>query len=270
MRLTPKSNTLRELYLKSGNQCAFPECNELMINSEGEFIGNVCHIEAAEPEGQRYNSLQTDEDRRSYSNLMLMCQKHHKITNNVEKYTTETLKTIKKNHEKKFEDIAMIIGKSIRDWTENQFVITPKNIRKIETLLKWNFEQYQFQPTIDDIIEYSKRLEELPLNTRKLFLIMAKNIKLSHDYSPDSVDPRIIEEKCSINHEELERHLVLLEKARLCSRVNIRDYEDPTIEFYNTKTDWRLLRELNSFCNLSGNTLDEFLLDLDFSILDDN
>ena len=46
-RLQPKGNTLRELFLKSGNLCAFPGC--LMMDPEGNFIGEVCHIEAAEP-----------------------------------------------------------------------------------------------------------------------------------------------------------------------------------------------------------------------------
>jgi len=31
-RLQPIQDKLRELYLKSGNQCAFPECNNLMMN----------------------------------------------------------------------------------------------------------------------------------------------------------------------------------------------------------------------------------------------
>ncbi|MCW7483215.1 hypothetical protein [Leptospira kanakyensis] len=268
MRLKPKSNTLRELYLKSGNQCAYPECTELMIDSEGEFIGNVCHIEAAEPEGQRYNPLQTDEERREFPNLMLMCQKHHTITNNVIKYPVEIMKKLKEDHEKKFEDIAMIIGKSIHDWTENQFSIEPQNIKNIVKILNWKFEEFQFQPTINEIIEYSKRLENVPLNTRILFSIMIKNIKYSSDF-PDSVDPRIIEEKCKIDPKELDRHLVILQKEGLCSRVNSEDYLNPKIEFYGSETGWRILRDLIEYCKLNNNKIEDFVVDLNFSLLDE-
>lgn len=48
-RLVPTKDVLRELYLKSGNQCAFPYCVRPMMNSDGEFVGQICHIEAAEP-----------------------------------------------------------------------------------------------------------------------------------------------------------------------------------------------------------------------------
>ena len=83
-RLTPKGETLRELFLKSGNMCAFPNCTSLMMNSDGVFIGQLCHIEAAEEGGERFNPSMTNEERRAAANLMLMCYEHHKITNDVE------------------------------------------------------------------------------------------------------------------------------------------------------------------------------------------
>jgi hypothetical protein len=46
-RLAPSGDTLRELFLKSGNLCAMPGCERLMMNSAGLFVGIVCHIEAA-------------------------------------------------------------------------------------------------------------------------------------------------------------------------------------------------------------------------------
>jgi len=91
-RLSPNTRTLRELYLKSGNQCAYPECCNLIVNDEGEFIGQICHIEAAEEGGPRFNSNQTNENRRTYVNLMLMCYEHHKVTDDVKKFTVSMLK----------------------------------------------------------------------------------------------------------------------------------------------------------------------------------
>ena len=82
-RLAPTTDTTRELFLKSGNLCAFPGCGRLMMNGDGVFIGQVCHIEAAEEAGERFNLAMSNEDRRAFSNLMLMCYEHHQITNDV-------------------------------------------------------------------------------------------------------------------------------------------------------------------------------------------
>ncbi|MGA7451347.1 MAG: hypothetical protein WBW73_08730 [Rhodoplanes sp.] len=94
-RFTPKPDTLRELFLKSGNFCAVPNCTALMMNEAGVFIGQVCHIEAAEPGGERFNPAMTNEQRRAYSNLMLMCYPHHRVTNDVVQYPVERLQQIK-------------------------------------------------------------------------------------------------------------------------------------------------------------------------------
>jgi hypothetical protein len=104
-RLTPVKEVLRELYLKSGNQCAFPVCTQMMINKDGVFIGQVAHIEAAEEGGERFNPNQKNEDRRCFSNLILFCYEHHTITNNVTEYPVERLKTMKSEHGAKFSDI---------------------------------------------------------------------------------------------------------------------------------------------------------------------
>lgn len=69
-RLKPTVEVLRELYLKSGNQCAFPGCYYAMVDDNGNFIGQICHIEAAEAGGERFNPNMTNEERRSFDNLI--------------------------------------------------------------------------------------------------------------------------------------------------------------------------------------------------------
>jgi hypothetical protein len=101
-RLKPTFETFRELFLKSGNLCAFPGCTALMMNEDGLFIGQLCHIEAAEPGGERFNPSMTNEERRSAPNLLLMCYPHHRETNDVTRYTVADLKGMKGNHERRF------------------------------------------------------------------------------------------------------------------------------------------------------------------------
>jgi hypothetical protein len=66
------------------------------------LIGEVCHIEAAEEGGERYNPNQSDEDRRHYNNLLLLCHEHHVETNDVQEYTVSKLKEMKRLHEEKY------------------------------------------------------------------------------------------------------------------------------------------------------------------------
>src|SRR4051812_38825563 len=86
-RLAPTPETLRELFLKSGNRCAFPGCTALLMDEDGTFIAQLCHIEAAELGGERFNLHMSNEQRRAVSNLMLMCYPHHRITNDVSRYS---------------------------------------------------------------------------------------------------------------------------------------------------------------------------------------
>jgi len=101
-RLAPKSDVIRRLYLLSGNQCAYPDCDHPIILRDGTYVGELCHIRAAEPGGERFDESQTNEDRRSFENLLFLCHDHHVITNDVDAYPPERLHEIKNNHESHF------------------------------------------------------------------------------------------------------------------------------------------------------------------------
>lgn len=98
-RLAIKKNVLRDLAIRSKNKCAFPGCDHPILNSEGDYIAELCHIEAAEPGSPRFNPHQSDEDRRSYDNLLFLCHRHHKETDDEVLYPVSRLKEIKHTHE---------------------------------------------------------------------------------------------------------------------------------------------------------------------------
>lgn len=109
-RLEPLSSTKRQLYLLSRNECAFPKCKQLMIDEYHHYVGQICHIKAALPDGQRFDPLQTNEQRRHISNLILMCPTHHSITNNVAEYSVSRMQEMKHDHEAK-----SVIGANITE-----------------------------------------------------------------------------------------------------------------------------------------------------------
>lgn len=100
MRLKVKQSTLNRLFALSGNECAYPSCKQILVDNSGNFTANVCHIEAANIKGERYNLKQSDEERRAFENLILLCPTHHSVTNNTVEYTVSKLKKMKESHEK--------------------------------------------------------------------------------------------------------------------------------------------------------------------------
>ena len=99
--LKPTERTLRLLYAKSGNRCAFPFC-PMPISDGQTLFGEAAHIKAESPGGPRYDPSQTAEERRSFDNLILLCGVHHKCVDaDPISYTVERLKQMKCDHEAK-------------------------------------------------------------------------------------------------------------------------------------------------------------------------
>lgn len=95
--------TLKRLFGLSRNKCSFPGCEEEMSDERSAKHSNICHIEAANDGGERWNVSMSDKQRADYNNLILLCPPHHDETDDVEKYTIEILKTMKKSHEREME-----------------------------------------------------------------------------------------------------------------------------------------------------------------------
>lgn len=98
-RLAITRETLVPLFAKSGNVCAYPGCTHELVTARNLFVGQICHIEAANPGGQRYNPNSTDEVRRSVANLLLLCYRHHRETDDVAAFDTHALRSMKHQHE---------------------------------------------------------------------------------------------------------------------------------------------------------------------------
>ncbi|MDP8208045.1 MAG: hypothetical protein P9L92_15380 [Candidatus Electryonea clarkiae] len=98
-----KLPTVKRLHTLSRNQCAAPDCTHSLIARDGEtIISKICHIEAASKDGARWNPDMTDDERRHFDNLILLCDECHCIIDNKEneaKYPVSLLKKWKKEHE---------------------------------------------------------------------------------------------------------------------------------------------------------------------------
>jgi len=78
-----KISEIKRLFALSKNQCSEPNCVNHLIGEDGHtVIGKICHIEAAKEGGPRFRETMNDDERRSYDNLILLCDEHHQIIDN--------------------------------------------------------------------------------------------------------------------------------------------------------------------------------------------
>ena len=268
-RLTPTNEVVRELYLKSGNQCAYPGCDHLMMDKNGVFIGEICHIEAALPGGERFNENQTNEERRSFDNLLLLCHKHHKITDNVDEYPVHRMKAIKAEHEAKFTDAISKIRNSIIDQTELKSESLPKTLDRINKVLGWNNNESELTECLTELIPFIQKLKKVPFNSRKLLLIMTSRSEQS-PYSFDKLEvsvPEIIE-VCQLDGSELRAHCSILEKYGMVTEGSIDDLGVSHIALRNLKSGWPIWSDLLTFSKEINEPLSVFIEDLSFDLLD--
>lgn len=97
----PKPSTVKRLFARSRNQCAFPACSTPIVEDSGVVTGIICHIKARNKGGPRYDAKQSAEERHAFENLILLCSRHSKIIDSQPKaYPVELLQEIKELHER--------------------------------------------------------------------------------------------------------------------------------------------------------------------------
>ncbi len=102
MSRTPISQrTLKVLFARSMNQCAFPGCVATIVDPKEDVVyGEVCHIEGVEPGSARHNPLREANTLNDNDNLILLCERHHKLVDaNPNEYPVSYLRQIKAAHE---------------------------------------------------------------------------------------------------------------------------------------------------------------------------
>ena len=161
-----KDSTLRFLYGKSGNKCAYPDCTAPIFEGDGTLTGECCHIEAYSPNGARYNTSTSSEEKNAEENLILMCSRHHKIIDtHPEQYSVETLKKYKQQHEMKYSHEQRELDQNMLKALEYSIITYWDRIQNIDTAdttglkitLDPNFNVEEFTFLLD---ENFKKLEE--------------------------------------------------------------------------------------------------------------
>ena len=266
-RLAPTSDTLRGIYLKSGNQCAFSGCRQVMINSEGAFIGQICHIEAAEPGGERFNPKQSNEDRRKASNLLLMCYEHHVTTNDVVAFTVSRMQQIKGEHEAKFSDI---VGKMLASVVDHTTLSAPKkatSLQRMNTVLEWTLTADELTAMIEDVSELADRLSKVPIPARKLFHIIVSRGQEESLVGLCAPIPEI-QQVTGLTTSELQGFFAILDKYGLTSDGGEGDFGVHLVCARTLPSKWPFWVDVKELTSKTTLNLSELIVDLNFSVLD--
>ncbi|MEY9861473.1 hypothetical protein ABH935_007114 [Catenulispora sp. GAS73] len=96
--------TERALFTFSRMACYFPEWTAAVItfvNGEPVCSVQIAHIRGANPNSERYDPAMTDDERRAFSNLILLCTPHHTVIDRLhpEDYSAELLQEWKTRRE---------------------------------------------------------------------------------------------------------------------------------------------------------------------------
>ena len=106
MAITEKA--IKLLWSNAAGRCSFTGCPEkLTVEQAAHFapytLGEMAHIKGKRRGSNRYDETQTDEQRDSYENLILLCPTHHTLIDKPENEGTSTvdiLMEMKITHEK--------------------------------------------------------------------------------------------------------------------------------------------------------------------------
>lgn len=282
-RLTPSKATVREIYLKSGNICAHPGCTELMIDRDGCFIGELCHIEAANETGARFRQGMSNKERSQASNLVLMCPNHHsKIDNNTEKYTVEYLKKIKAEHEHKYSNPIDTIYKKISDKTEFNDPIYVKNLLFFnKTINDFDLSTEELQELVEDLNTFIADFKNVPVATRhRLGEFVKRAYKLKDTEAASAsrsnglfwVQINDLKDSFGLDDNEIKTIIDGLISYKLAEidKVEVTEYSETLALFFKKlKFDWTIWLDIAEFCEKTKLEISRFTEDLDFSPLDE-
>ena len=141
-RLVIKDSVQRKLFTFSGNECAWPECEQVLAPVEGGWFGQIAHIRAAETGGPRFDEAMTNNQRREFDNLLLLCAKHHRLIDDNEtahRYSREALEEIKHHHESRFERALDDLSRQEEQYVDRTAVVTAVHCSTLDAVYPDSF-----------------------------------------------------------------------------------------------------------------------------------
>lgn len=206
------------LYAKSGNRCAMPGCQQLLVvektakDNNASQVGEMAHIKGEKFGAARYDETMSAEERNGHENLILVCPTCHKIIDDQPgTYTVNELLKIKKEHEKRIEDS---IKKAILNVTFAELDVITKYLASGQASQS---DSLQLIPPMDKI-----KKNDLSEGINNLILMGMTRVREVSNYIDQNPDLQFAERLRHGFVEEYERlkNVEKIEKDELFIRLN--------------------------------------------------
>lgn len=159
-----KQNIVKRLFSDTNGKCA--ECRNSIIK-ENAVIGEICHIEAFNKGGARYNAFLEKDKLNEYENLIVLCPSCHTVIDKLDnqiKFTVEYLNDLKQGFSK--------IN------SESEFNINNEQIEQIEKIFSEKLEE--------ELLDIKLLINQL--NSGICFNNIENSFKDSTKYTPSIID----------------------------------------------------------------------------------
>ncbi len=245
-----------------------PDCKEPLVHPKGTLLGKVAHICAAEPGGARYDKTMTDEQRRGFDNLFIVCGKHHDLIDdpaNAADYPADLLRKHKAARERRFRIAEQQLIDTYADATQATQPTYPTNLRALAKAV--GIDEIADHPDeLAGIRDFIDSLKECPLDQRSFALEVSRRmrrLKRRH-LSVEDVGGAF-----TLSQAALAKNMKILEEHTL-GCIDPGEWPGKwEVSIYNRNPDGNPFIEILDFCDATGNDPETFILGLDFGLYDE-
>ena len=229
-----KENTRRLLYANSGNVCAMYGCTNPLIHANTSNISEICHIEAVNEDGARYNDKLSEEYVNSYDNLVLLCPTCHSIVDsklNESFYTVSYLSEMKKFHEQQVQEVLM----------SKAAIEPPISIKGYDVSEIVDYYNSLYKNEIDAAFVRKVLKNFLSMNIAIRSIVYGIAVQCSEDET-ESVNVHKLYESVNLDIYRYAEILMLLENEKFVEEVNYNNpldgYEDENGDYHLVQNDY--------------------------------
>jgi hypothetical protein len=219
----------------------------------------------------------TNEQRRAFTNLMLMCHDHHVITDDVKKFSVAKLQKMKAEHEARFSDPERAILQSLTDVTLATKPVGVKNLGRIDEILKWKSEGSELSEAAEELNDYIERFARVPIEVRRFVGAvsvrihgMRKSRATRREMFGQMILASDVEAAFRLSRRKVTDLVSQLESYGLggLDQINTSLGDQPAIQILALRSGWDLWATTAEFCAATGTPIERFSEAIDFSPFD--
>lgn len=275
VRLPPLSNTTRELYVYSGNQCAFPGCTEVLLKPNGTWNCQAAHIHGVGVGAARGVHSLDDDQLREPANLVLLCPNHHvEIDNKALEgtYTVKYMQEMKANHEERFRT-ALVSLERIVDSTAGVVVKRPQNLGALAGFCD-NMTEEEKRQNADAAAPFVDALAKQPISLRDVIVLVLVHGRPRSRFgglrSKAIAAPfaRIEAAAQITRHDLMERVKALQDDGLIAVEEDENTWFLVLVDPTASSIGWDLFEEIHNFADGDRMVIERVVSELDFTALD--